>query len=148
MYGAFPTDPYSHTPKGEGAKQPGMTGMVKEEILTRQRELGYSIENGQLGFDFLLLDTSEFLSEPRMFAHVNVKGTEEQLELPTGSIAYTICQVPVLLQASAKPCINVHLSDGSIQQSDGHVLDLAISTHIFQRDGVVHHLVVFIKSSK
>jgi hypothetical protein len=31
-YGAFPTDPYSHTPAGQGAKQPGMTGQVKEEI--------------------------------------------------------------------------------------------------------------------
>jgi hypothetical protein len=37
-YGAFPTDPYSHTPKGQGAKQPGMTGLVKEEILTRQAD--------------------------------------------------------------------------------------------------------------
>ena len=34
-YGAFPTDPYSHTPMGSGARQPGMTGQVKEEILTR-----------------------------------------------------------------------------------------------------------------
>ena len=34
-YGAFPTDPYSHTPKHAGARQPGMTGQVKEEILTR-----------------------------------------------------------------------------------------------------------------
>ena len=33
-----------------------MTGMVKEEILTRQMELGFSIENGHLVFDFLLLD--------------------------------------------------------------------------------------------
>ncbi|MBD3336666.1 MAG: hypothetical protein GF355_14230, partial [Candidatus Eisenbacteria bacterium] len=34
-FGAFPTDPYSHTPAGGGAKQPGMTGQVKEEILSR-----------------------------------------------------------------------------------------------------------------
>ena len=25
LYGAFPTDPYSHTPAGKGAQQPGMT---------------------------------------------------------------------------------------------------------------------------
>ena len=31
LYGAFPTDPYSHTPGGKGAQQPGMTGQVKEE---------------------------------------------------------------------------------------------------------------------
>ncbi len=34
-YGAFPTDPYSHTPAHAGAQQPGMTGQVKEEIVTR-----------------------------------------------------------------------------------------------------------------
>ena len=44
VYGAFPTDPYSHTPKGQGAKQPGMTGQVKEEILTRQVELGVFVK--------------------------------------------------------------------------------------------------------
>ncbi len=32
-YGAFPTDPYSHTPAHAGAQQPGMTGQVKEELL-------------------------------------------------------------------------------------------------------------------
>ena len=39
-----------------------MTGLVKEEILVRQAELGLSIENGNLAFDFLLLDRREFLS--------------------------------------------------------------------------------------
>ncbi len=33
LYGAFPTDPYSHTPAGKGAQQPGMTGQVKEDII-------------------------------------------------------------------------------------------------------------------
>ncbi|MFY7860678.1 MAG: hypothetical protein ACOVP5_00520, partial [Chitinophagales bacterium] len=32
-YGAFPTDPYSHTPSHRGAQQPGMTGQVKEDII-------------------------------------------------------------------------------------------------------------------
>ena len=35
VYGAFPSDPYSHSPSHRGAQQPGMTGQVKEEILTR-----------------------------------------------------------------------------------------------------------------
>src|SRR5512147_460941 len=67
VYGAFPTDPYSHTPKGQGARQPGMTGMVKEEILTRQMELGFSIKDGKIVFDFLMLDSNEFLTEPTEF---------------------------------------------------------------------------------
>jgi hypothetical protein len=86
-YGAFPIDPYSHTPKGQGAKQPGMTGMVKEEILTRQRELGFSIEKGQLVFDFLLLDQNEFLSGATVYSYRNLDGEQEQIKLPTGSIA-------------------------------------------------------------
>ena len=43
-YGAFPTDPYSHTPRHRGAQQPGMTGQVKEEILTRMGELGVVVD--------------------------------------------------------------------------------------------------------
>ena len=35
LYGAFPTDPYSHTPGGKGAQQPGMTGQVKEDVISR-----------------------------------------------------------------------------------------------------------------
>ncbi|RPI90530.1 MAG: hypothetical protein EHM40_18130 [Chloroflexi bacterium] len=148
VYGAFPTDPYSHTPKGQGARQPGMTGMVKEEILTRQKELGFSIENGHLIFDFLLLDKNEFLSEPTKFAYRNPDGEQVQIELPSGSIAYSICQVPMILQASDEPCIKVHLSDGSLQEIGGHILDFANSRHVFQRDGIVHHLVVSVALNK
>jgi hypothetical protein len=58
-YGAFPTDPYSHTPGEGGAQQPGMTGQVKEEILTRWGELGLRFEDGLICFDPVLLDTAE-----------------------------------------------------------------------------------------
>jgi hypothetical protein len=140
VYGTFPTDPYSHTPKGRGAKQPGMTGMVKEDILTRQFELGFSIENGNLVFDFLLLDKNEFLVDSKGFSYWSVDGQNKQMELQPSTMAYTICQVPVILQVSNEACIKVHLTDGSTQKVEGHVLDSINSQHIFQRDGVVHHL--------
>lgn len=144
IYGAFPVDPYSHTPKGQGAKQPGMTGMVKEEILTRQMELGFSVVNGYIAFDFLLLDRQEFLATPMTFDYRNVHGQHEQIECPEGSILYSICQVPVLLQKAKEAYIEVYFSDGRIQKIDRHDLDAVNSSHIFQRDGVVHHLVVFV----
>lgn len=40
LYGAFPTDPHSHTPGFTGAQQPGMTGQVKEDIISRLGEMG------------------------------------------------------------------------------------------------------------
>jgi hypothetical protein len=143
-YGAFPTDPYSHTPKGQGAKQPGMTGLVKEEILTRQAELGYFIENGNLVFDFLMLDRSEFLADPALFNYFGIDGQSQQIELKAGSLAYSICQIPVILQVSNEDRITLYFNDGSIQDIEGQVLDVVNSAHIFQRDGVIHHLVVSI----
>ncbi len=58
-YGAFPADPYSHTPGEGGARQPGMTGQVKEEILTRWGELGLRMQQGRIHFDPVLLDIAE-----------------------------------------------------------------------------------------
>ncbi|HQX11985.1 MAG TPA: hypothetical protein PKY66_16315 [Thermoflexales bacterium] len=141
-YGAFPTDPYSHTPKGQGAKQPGMTGMVKEEILTRQAELGYTVINGALTFDFLLLSRGEFASAPATFNYIAVDGKPAQLALRAGSLAYTIAQVPVILEASGEACAQIHFSDGTTRRVEGHALDSATSRHLFERDGVIHHLVV------
>jgi hypothetical protein len=144
IYGAFPIDPYSHTPKGQGAKQPGMTGMVKEEILTHQRELGFSFEAGCITFDFLLFDNREILASPTTFNYWNVNGQQERLESPAGSVVYTIGQVPVVVQLSDRAGIEVHLSNGSIQNIDGFTLDKVNSDHIFKRDGYVNHLVVTI----
>ena len=144
VYGAFPTDPYSHTPKGQGAKQPGMTGMVKEEILTRQMELGFSIEDGKLTFDFLLLDKQEFLSNPATLEYWSVGGQRQSIELEPGSMVYSICQVPIILQSAKESCIEVHFSNGQVQKIQGHDLDLENSQHILQRDGTVHHLVVYV----
>ncbi|HTX79214.1 MAG TPA: hypothetical protein VMC62_06075 [Longilinea sp.] len=141
-YGAFPTDPYSHTPAGQGAKQPGMSGMVKEEILARQAELGFTVVDGHIVFDFTLLDRNELLQAPSTYRYLDITGQWEQIELPVSSLAYSICQVPVVLQASNHSAIHVHLKDGTALKIDGLILDSENSKHIFERDGIVHHLVV------
>ncbi|MBT8206811.1 MAG: hypothetical protein KJO18_00955, partial [Acidimicrobiia bacterium] len=60
-YGAIPTDCYSHTPLHAGAKLPGMTGQVKEEVLARFAELGLRIDAGQISVDPDLLPLSELM---------------------------------------------------------------------------------------
>jgi len=65
--------------------------------------------------------------------------------LQAASIAYSICQVPVVLHVSREESIKIHFTDGSTQHVDGHVLDSINSKHIFQRDGIVHHMIVSVR---
>ena len=142
VFGAFPTDPYSHTPKGQGARQPGMTGAVKEEIITRQAEVGLVIENGCLTFNSLLLDPRELLTTPAVFDYLDVAGKQQRIELEPGSLVFTVCQVPVVIQIAEAPRMVVHMANGSVHTIAGRFLDATHSSHIFMRDGAVHHLTV------
>jgi hypothetical protein len=140
VFGAFPTDPYSHTPQGQGAKQPGMTGLVKEMILSRQAEVGYYVEDGKLVFDTMFLDQHEFLTSPAIFTYIDVSGHAQEIELQAGSLAYAICQTPMVLQLSNRKRVTVHYSDGTVHTIEGHVLDTVTSSKIFRRDGTIHYL--------
>ena len=140
VYGAFPTDPYSHTPAGQGAKQPGMTGQVKEEMLTRAKELGLFIEAGELVFDPTLLREKEWLEEPVVFTYVDVKQKEQQLQLPAGSFVYTLCQVPVLCLRSDEGFLLLTFADGQTRRIVGNRLDTKHSQHILSRNGRIRQL--------
>lgn len=144
-YGAFPTDPYSHTPGHSGAQQPGMTGQVKEEILTRLGELGVRIADGCVSFAPTLLKTSEFMAAPGKFTHANASGPETSLELPVGSLGFTFCATPVIYRLSpGAAAIRIHLSDGTTQECAGRQLDAATSSHLFARDGRIRRLDVLL----
>jgi hypothetical protein len=142
VYGGFPTDPYSHTPAGQGAKQPGMTGQVKEEILTRQAELGLFVRNGQIVFDPTLLRKNEFIVQSAVFEYVDLSGKTQSIDLPAGSLAYTFCQTLIVYHASDKTGIKVYFSDGRVVEISGNQLDFETSQHVFKRDGLVRNLVV------
>lgn len=146
VYGAFPSDPYSHTPKGQGARQPGMTGSVKELILTRQGELGFVINNGEITFEMPLLDPGEWLTAPASFTYLHVDGQRRQIELQSGTLGYTICQTPVILKVDSTPSITVHYDDGTTHQIKGTTLDQATSRHLFQRDGMIRQITVAVTS--
>jgi hypothetical protein len=147
-YGAFPTDPYSHTPAQQGAKQPGMTGQVKEEILTRSKELGLFLEAGQLRFDLGLMQDREWLEEPTTFTYIDIDKQEQTLQLPADSLVYTVCQVPVVYLRSDKAEIILNYTDGHEHHINGHRLDTNYSHAIFSRSGQIRKLVVHFPVSK
>ncbi|MFN8589013.1 MAG: hypothetical protein U0704_14575 [Candidatus Eisenbacteria bacterium] len=136
-YGAFPTDPYSHTPAGRGAQQPGMTGQVKEEILTRTGELGARIERGRLAFRPFLLRTSEFLSEPAAARVYDHDGGERWIELPAGTLLFTVAQVPVTYHMGDRSSLRVTWRDGRVVTAEGDTLDEAASRAVLGRTGEV-----------
>jgi hypothetical protein len=142
VYGAFPTDPYSHTPWGSGARQPGMTGQVKEEILTRWGELGVWLCEGRLHFAPTLLRAAEFLKAPAHFAYVDVAGQNQTLPLSAGSLAFTFCQTPIVYVPGDVAQIEVVMGNGRSQTITGSCLDSTITQHIFNRDGYIQRVCV------
>ncbi len=147
-YGAFPTDPYSHTPAHAGAQQPGMTGQVKEELLTRWAELGLTVSNGSIRFTPVLLDRRELRTEPGKMTYLDPAGTAVDMTITPGSLGFTVCQVPVVVHATDDgPHVVVTRADGTVQRVDGWVLAAETSQEIFRRTGRVQRLDVFVPES-
>ncbi len=118
-YGAIPTDPYSHTPWSEGARQPGMTGQVKEEIITRFGELGLVVRNGMIRFlPELILD--------------------DQWRSETQDYVFTFCGVRFSVERADHPGITV-LDGAGAPLSERNMLEIPadLSARIFARSGDV-----------
>ena len=96
-FGAISIDPYSHTPAHAGAQQPGMTGLVKEELLTRPLELGVRVESGEIVFDPVLLRRTELLEDPERWPVYDLNLEPSAIQLSEGSLGMTLCQVPVVV---------------------------------------------------
>jgi hypothetical protein len=143
VYGAMPTDPYSHTPGFTGVQQPGMTGQVKEDLISRLGEMGVSVEDGRLGFRAYLLSRPEFLREARTFHFYDLDGRERSLHLDPGTLAFTTCQVPIVVHQSGPPRIEITPAEGSQRTVEGLSLDAQPSAAIFERTGAVRRLDVF-----
>ena len=144
LHGAIPTDPYSHTPGFAGAQQPGMTGQVKEDILTRLSEMGVAIAGGCIAFQPWMVPASEFLPAGTSFPHVDATGRFTSFEVEVGSFAFTLCQVPVVVHRSGPPRLLVSHQQGSRQAIDGLALDRTLSAALFERTGQIQRLDVFL----
>jgi hypothetical protein len=163
-YGAFPMDPYSHTPAHAGARQPGLTGQVKEDILCRMGELGILVKDGQIHFRPALLKRTDFLSERTDFWYYDLAGHSRQLKLKPGSLAFTYCQIPIVYQLartnSARVFFSERLATCRDQLNSARVffserlatcrdqlnIDAPTSGLIFERAGQVDRVIVSINA--
>jgi hypothetical protein len=144
LFGAFPTDPYSHTPLHKGAQQPGMTGQVKEDLLSRLGELGIEIENGHLKFYPALLKKSEFLSAPKSVTFVDLNRENRSIELKKGQLFFTYCQVPVIYEIADKSHIEITFANDNVVNVNSLTLGKSESSAIFGRKGEIKSIKVFV----
>ena len=144
-YGAFPTDPYSHTPGFAGAKQPGMTGQVKEEVIARLLEVGVSVVEGCITFNPFILRKSEFLKQDDSLICFDINGDQQTVDLTAGQLGFTYCQVPVVYSLAEETTIVVHMADGTSSTIDGNTIDGELSMAIFDKKGTVAKIEVALK---
>ena len=137
VYGAFPTDPYSHTPLHRGAQQPGMTGQVKEDILTRIGELGVKVKEGKLTFQPSLLDKNQFLQQDETVTFIDFSNQPYKVNLEKGSLAFTVCQVPVIYKMGNSNAVEVKYKNDQIETFPSLELNHELSQNIFQRTGEI-----------
>ena len=142
--GAFPTDPYSHTPGHLGAQQPGMTGQVKEQVLTRFGELGVEVHEGCVHFEPRLVPRSELLGSPARARFVGIDDGDIEVELRPGSLAFTYCEVPVIYREGDIAAIELEHVDGERELVPGTVLDRPASRAIQARGGGYRRVTVTI----
>ncbi|MDR9414856.1 MAG: hypothetical protein RI564_01140 [Gracilimonas sp.] len=148
LYGAFPTDPYSHTPQHRGAQQPGMTGQVKEDILVRIGQLGVIVENGELHFNPFLLKKDEFTSTEKTVELVDLDHDMFNMKLPAHSVAFTCCQIPVVYQISNEHKVEVLFEDDSQKTFESKGLDKELTQKIFHRTGEISQITVALNENQ
>jgi uncharacterized protein YaaR (DUF327 family) len=126
-YGAFPIDPYSHTPAMMGAQQPGMTGQVKEDILSRFHELGLWIKNSEINILPVLFYDEDFYNDKFKELH------------------FTLCNTSFVYRKGKNKYFEIFWIDKNIQPSKFHLhtISKSISEHIFSRSGKIEKVVVY-----
>jgi len=140
-YGAFTTDPYSHTPGFTGVQQPGMTGQVKEDVITRFCELGVRVEDGEVEFAPTLLRRDEFLDNPREWTF-SVGGEARSETMEAGCLGFTVAGVPVIYRLAEAQSVRVFEDDGDPLMIEGGRLGRALSESLFRREKRVRKIVV------
>jgi hypothetical protein len=142
LYGAFPTDPYSHTPWHKGAQQPGMTGQVKEDIISRWGELGISVKDGEIHINPFFLNPDEYLNEDHEVDYYDLKGENVKKRISKGSLMFTYCQVPFTYVKGGENKIEIEKVSGDALVLEGHVIDRENAAMLFERTGKVRSITV------
>jgi hypothetical protein len=146
VYGAFPTDPYSHTPANKGAQQPGMTGQVKEDIIARIGELGVDVKEGKISFHPFMLNKNEFIKSKSEFSFIDTGGQPNQIQMPENSLCFTYCQIPVIYTLTNYEGVTLTFDDDTTRTNSALEIDKETSAKIWNRNRHIKKIEVNIKA--
>jgi hypothetical protein len=68
---------------------------------------------------------------------VGIDGRSQTIDLPAESLAFTLCQAPVVVTLGDSSAVEVFYAGGSSERILGLVLSQQVSGHLFRRDGIV-----------
>ena len=145
-YGAIPLDPYSHSPGFAGAQQPGMTGQVKEDVITRFKELGVTVKEGSVSFEPHLLRHDEFLSVSKPYTF-SPDDRYQAGTLEAGSLGFSLCGTPVIFRLAASKVIYVYADGEEPEVIPGTNLGKTWSRSLFEREKRIQKILVDIPGS-
>jgi hypothetical protein len=150
-FGAFPTDPYSHTPSHAGAQQPGMTGQVKEDVLSRMLELGVRVQAGIASFNPSLFEPEEFAKHETALNFIPSDAVESDHpvddSLPSGCFGWSWCQTPITYRQSSETKLELTLADGQVVSRNSLSLSPEETRQLFDRAGGINKIDVYFQPS-
>ncbi len=144
LYGAFPTDAYSHTPSNAGVKQPGLTGQVKEDFISRMGEMGIMVKDGEIVFETSLLNSEEILNKEKSFSYYSVAGEYKHIQLFDNQVGFTFCQVPVIYNFSDSQKIIIIFDNNYVETVSGNTISKEYSELLFSRNSKIKLIEVHI----
>jgi hypothetical protein len=136
-YGAFPIDPYSHTPRMAGVQQPGMTGQVKEDIISRLFELGLKVSKGQITFHPMVLKRTEFFEPQTVDPHSH--------SVP--NLRFTFCKIPITYLIDNNDGIDLIFINGDKVHFISRTIDRENSLAVFNRSGIISEIHVHLTAN-
>ncbi len=148
VYGGFPTDAYSHTPSNSGVKQPGLTGQVKEDIISRYGEMGILVSEGKILFETSLFNSNEILDKKHLFEYHTIDGEIQIIELEENQVGFTFCQVPIIYSFCDNQSITITFNNDYVETSLGNTIIEEYSNLIFSRSGEIKLVEVNINKNR
>ena len=102
------------------------------------------VTDGVLGFDAGILKASEFLQEAENFSYVGVDQEKQNIALEKDSLAFTICQVPIVYKKASESSTSVEFFDDTTKMFDSNTLDKETTKHVFERTHKIKQITVFV----